>query len=162
MKQIPLLTIQLSHLIPKRREVLLDVVGNAFASALPFHAMPVIDDKTRSHILFHFVGLLPGPLFHTRGRMDFVDDGLKTRVQATLDVRGMLISIYALSWLALLGLWLIQTLWGFLFSQSLVSPLVESWVAVVFLFWPFGLFLIIRRRMVHRIHAFLRNLVFHS
>jgi hypothetical protein len=156
------LQIRISQVIPKRREALIGVIGNAFSSAPPFQNLPVIDDKSGERIVFHFNGLLPGKLFWTTGALDFTDDGLKTRVLISMNVTGLLASVYAQSWIVLLGLWLIESSWTSLFSSSLSSPLVQSWVVMLFVIWPLALFWILRRRLKQRMAAYLHNLVFHT
>ncbi len=155
------LHVRVDQVVSKRKEPLSGAIGNAFASVLPFQNIPQMLDRSGDEIRFRSVPLMPGRFFTNSGSIRFHEEGVKTRLELRMNLSGLLAFVYAVHWLPALALWLLQSLWAALFDPEL-SGLMHHWLAPILLVWPFFLYLLLRRRIVQRMRAFMHNLVFHT
>jgi|GEM_PF-5198911 len=160
MNKIPFMGIKVNQIIPKRRDTIDNVIGNSFTMSLPFHDLPYIEDKTADMITFQSISVIPGDIFNNKGKLELLEEGVKTRAVLTMDLKGLLLRMYLFHWLPAFFLWMFQGLWVSLINQSAMT-LVQDWVIAVLLFWPFILFLFLRRRVKLRMMAYVNNLKFH-
>ena len=156
---LPFINVRVEQVIPKRREVIASVIGNAIASLPPFQNLPKIIDRSGERIQFETLGVIPGRWFRSTGSLQLEEEGIRTRVTARMNLTGLLLLTYAWHWLGALVLWLIQGLWATLIDPELVGP-VQDWVVVALLVWPGLLFLVLRRRARLRLKTYVNNLVF--
>lgn len=161
MKDFPLLNIHEEQLVAKRKEAIVSLIGNSFATTTPFAGVPKIVDKTNDALIFHSVGVLPEPWFGITGKLEMEDEGVKTRVKLSMNLLGLLLWSYAFHWLPAVFLWAIHGLWATLINPSVVS-LVQDWVLFTLLIWPGLLFLVLRRRIRVRMRTYLHNLIYCS
>lgn len=161
MRRLWFLHIHVEKVIPKRREALISVIGNSFASASPFQNLPWIEDKTSEKISFHSAGFLSGPLFRSAGELKLMDEGVKTRLEVSMNLLGLLVLIYLLHWIPVLLFWFFQGLWAALVNPETVR-LLQGWVVAALLIWPGFVFIFMRRRIKLRMMAYVNNLVFHT
>lgn len=154
-----LLRIELKQRLPKRRERVMEILGNALASALPFASLAYILEKTSESVHFRTVNIFPTFWFSSRGKIELEEDGMHTLLRLRMDLTGLLFLCYAAHWIPAIVLYVLESLWLSLFSPEGVS-LFQGWTTAVLLVWPFLLFLGARRLFLFRFRAFLHNLVY--
>ena len=155
------LTLTVEKTIPKRKEVIVRVIGNAFVSIPPFQNLPVILDKSADAIVFESVSVLPSKWFKTTGKLALIEEGVQTRAVMSLKLTGLLLLTYFILWVPAIGLWMVQGLWARWINPDLVA-LIQDWVLFLLFISPALMFLGLRRRIRLRMEAYVNNLVFYT
>ncbi len=158
---LSLTQVTLEEVLPRRREALMSIIGNSFAAASPFSGILWIVDKTGEIIQFQTLGFLPGRGFTSRGELRLIEEGMKTRLQAYLDLKNLLVLSYLLHWIPAILLWFFQGIWGAWINPDRVA-LIQDWVLALLLIWPGIAFWFMKWRIRLRLKAYLHNLVFHT
>ncbi len=161
MSNFSFLSIKYEKVVAKRKLVTANIIGRSFANTLPFLNNIRILDSTEDKITFHSLNIIPIASMLTKGEIEFIEEGVKTRVKVSMSLAGKLAMIYLLHWIPALILYLIQGVWATLINPEMIE-LMQGWVLFALLLWPLLVFWFVKKRINLRLEAYLHNLMFYS